>query len=169
MTVWRQTSINITFLFKSCLKTYCSPLPAFLCFSHPLPWVLACLFWFNSLVASRLIRSVYGGILLIIQVMRWRERRTNTFAQSCSEASSWKAPSPRFPGWHPPFSYASPSSDLLSLDLWSLGFKIPTATTELFIFLLHFLLQPQLEGGLWRLSNSEVSFKIRKLLKRGET
>lgn len=86
MTVWRQTRINITFLFKSCLETYCSPLPALLRFSHPLPWFWVA-FWFNSVVARGPEHCMCRWILLIIQVMELREKRTNLFAQSCPEAS----------------------------------------------------------------------------------
>lgn len=164
MTVWRQTRINITFLFKACLKTYCSPLPALLCFSHPLPWVLGCLFWFTS-IANRLIHSIYGGGLLIIQVMRPRERRANP--KAVQKPLLEENPKPTFL-WHPPFSYASPHSDLLSFDLWCLGFKLPIATMEFFILLPPFLLQPQLKGGLWCPPDGEISVKLRKLW-RGES
>lgn len=71
------------------------------------------------------------------------------FAQGRPEASAGgKAPSPHFPGKPPLPFYASPYSDLSSLDLRSLGFKIPVATAELFIVFLPFLLRPQLKGGL---------------------
>lgn len=86
VTVWRQTGINKTFLLKSCLETYCSPLPALLCFSYPLPWFWV-FFWLNSVVARGPKHSLCRGTLLIIQVMGPREKRANLFAQSCPEAS----------------------------------------------------------------------------------
>lgn len=86
MTVWRQTRINITFLLKSCLETYCSPLPALLCFSHPLPWFWV-VFCFNSVVARGPKNWLYRRILLIIQVIGPRQKRTKLFAQSCPETS----------------------------------------------------------------------------------
>lgn len=74
-----------------------------------------------------------------------------------------RSPSPHFIGWHPPFSYASLCSDLLSLDLWSLGFKISHCSHGIIYISLIF---PSVTSIIrWTLMspNDEVSLKFREL------
>lgn len=128
MTVWRQTSINITFPSKSCLKTYCSPLPALRCFSHPLPRVLGCCLWgFNSAGArGNITQPVH--VEAFCWLFRWwdwgREIQTHLLVV-VQKSLLGESPKPAFPWLPSSFLFCSAVLRFMELRFMNFRFKDP--------------------------------------------